>query len=73
MNHFDYHHESGETELVPFTAEQIAEAEAVYAAHLAKKEAFEQKRLSDEAAKASAVAKLAALGLTEEEAEALIK
>jgi hypothetical protein len=63
----------GEREsIVPLTAEEIAqrEADAAQAAQeQAEREAAEQTKI---AAKASAIAKLEALGLTEDEAKAII-
>lgn len=63
----------GEREsIVPLTAEEIAEREAMAlqaAEEQAQREAEEQAKAD---AKASALAKLAALGLTEEEAQAIV-
>lgn len=63
--------ETGEEQYLPFTEEEIAQMEANRLAF----EAAEESRLAEEAAKAaikaSALAKLAALGLTEEEASAI--
>jgi DNA-binding transcriptional regulator YhcF (GntR family) len=64
--------ETGEQTIVPFTAEEIAEMEAnnkAFAEAQAKREA-EAKAKAE--AKASALAKLQELGLTEEEAAAVI-
>ena len=63
--------ETGETQIVPLTAEEIAQREAdaiVYVEEKAQKEAEAQAKAE---AKASAEAKLAALGLTAEEIAAL--
>jgi hypothetical protein len=63
----------GEREqVVPLTENEIAEMEAM-AAQAKKEEAARAKELAaQEAAKASAVEKLAALGLTEQEVKALL-
>ena len=64
--------ETGQVSEVPLTAEEIAEREVMAAqaeADRLAREAAEQARLE---AKASAKAKLAALGLTEEEVLALL-
>lgn len=58
---------TGETIILPFTEKQIAEAEA-----LQKKLDEQQKQIQEkEKSRKSALAKLAALGLTEEEIAAL--
>lgn len=62
---------TGEQSIVPFTAEEIAQLEkdrADFEAERAKAEAEAQAKAE---AKASALAKLTALGLTEEEAAAI--
>jgi hypothetical protein len=64
--------ETGEREIIPLTAEEIAEREAMAAQALAdqaEREATEQAKAD---AKASGIAKLLALGLTEAEATALL-
>lgn len=65
--------ETQEETVVPLTAEEIAQREADAAAYFAA----EADRIAAEeaaaAAKASGIAKLLALGLTEEEANALVK
>ena len=64
---------TGEQQIIPLTAEEIAQAEADAAASViaqAERLAIEE---AAAAAKASGIAKLLALGLTEEEANALIK
>lgn len=55
------------------TAEEIAQLEAEGEKHLAFKEAQEAEEQAKAEAKASALAKLTALGLTEEEAATLVK
>lgn len=64
---------TGEQQIVPLTAEEIAQIEEGRIAA----EAAEQQRIADQEAadqaKASAQAKLAALGLTETEIAALVK
>ncbi len=64
---------TGETTVVPLTADEIAELEAAAAQAEADRLAVEQAAAEAEAAKASAQAKLAALGLTPEEIAALSK
>jgi hypothetical protein len=64
--------ETGERQIIPLTPEEIAEREALAAQALAdqaEREAAEQAKAE---AKASGIAKLLALGLTEAEATALI-
>jgi hypothetical protein len=59
--------ETGEQTVVPLTEEELAEREAMRI----QAEADQAQRQADELAKASAQAKLAALGLTEAEIAAL--
>ena len=56
---------------VELTAEEIAQREADRIAYEAEKERLEQEKLAAEELKASAKAKLAALGLTADEIAAL--
>lgn len=63
--------ETGITELVDMTDEEIAQGEAVRQQMLAEKAEREALEEAKAEAKASAVAKLAALGLTEDEAKAI--
>lgn len=60
--------ETNEQEIVPLTAEEIAEKEAQHKRWLAEEAAREAEAQAKAEAKASALAKLAALGLTEAEA-----
>lgn len=63
--------ETGESQTIPLTADEIKEREALalkFKEDMAKQEAEEQAKAE---AKASALAKLAALGLTEDEAKAI--
>ena len=63
--------ETGESQVIPLTAEELKEREklvAQFQADRAKEEAEAQAKAE---AKASALAKLAALGLTEDEAKAI--
>lgn len=63
----------GEREsIVPLTAEEIAQREADALAYAEAQAAREAEAQAKADAKASAVAKLIALGLTEEEAQAFI-
>ena len=63
--------ETGEESIVPLTAEEIAQREADLAAWEAEQTAREAEAQAKAEAQASALAKLAALGLTEEEAAAI--
>ena len=65
--------ETGEQQIVPLTAEEIAQREADAAAFAAEQAAREAAEAAAAEAKASAQAKLAALGLTESEIQALSK
>lgn len=56
----------------PLTAEEITEREEMAAQFAAEQAAREAEAEAKAAAKASAIAKLEALGLTEEEAQALL-
>lgn len=62
---------TGLTEEVELTAEEIAQREADNAALMARLEEREAEEQAKAEAKTSALAKLAALGLTEEEANAI--
>ena len=64
--------ETGVTEEIELTAEEIAQAEADAAAHAIERAAREAELAAKQAAKESALAKLSALGLTAEEAAALL-
>lgn len=63
--------ETGVTEEIDLTPEEIAELEATQAAALAQQELDQAAALAKETARQSALAKLAALGLTDEEIAAL--
>lgn len=63
--------ETGETTEVPFTAEEIAQREADRLAFEEQRAAQEAADLARAAARESALAKLSALGLTDEEIAAL--
>ncbi len=65
--------ETKEETVVPLTAEEIAEREASAAAFAEEQAALEAEAAAKEAARQSGIAKLLALGLTQEEADALIK
>lgn len=65
--------ETGEQQVLPLTAEEIAQRESDAAALAAEKAAREAEAAAAAEAKASGIAKLLALGLTQEEADALIK
>ena len=64
--------ETGEQSVVPLTAEEIAQMEADRAAAQAEADARAVAEIARAEAKASGIAKLLALGLTQEEANALI-
>lgn len=63
--------ETGETQVLPLTAEEIAQKEADAAVYAAQKAEEDAVKAAKAAAKASAEDKLAALGLTPEEISAL--
>ena len=65
--------ETGVQEVIPLTAEEIAQREADAAAYAAQKAIDDAAATAAAEAKASGRAKLLALGLTEAEANALIK
>ena len=64
---------TGEQQIIPLTAEEIAQREADAAIFAAEQAVREAEAAAKAAAKESGMAKLIALGLTQEEAEALIK
>lgn len=64
---------TGEQQIIPLTAEEIAQREADAAAFAEAQAAAEAEAAAKVAAKESGIAKLLALGLTQEEAEALVK
>lgn len=63
--------ETGETTVIELTAEEIAQLEADQAAATTAQATLEAEQATKAAAKASALAKLEALGLTAEEIAAL--
>jgi hypothetical protein len=63
--------ETGETQVLPLTEEEIAQKEADAAVYAAQKSEEDAVKAARAAAKASAEAKLASLGLTDEEIAAL--
>lgn len=64
---------TGQEEILPLTAEEIADLETARAQAEADRLAAEEAAAAAAATKASGIAKLLALGLTEEEANALVK
>jgi hypothetical protein len=64
---------TGQQEVLPLTAEEIADLEASRLQAEADRLAAEEAAAAAAATKASGIAKLLALGLTEEEANALVK
>ena len=65
--------ETGEQTIIPLTAEEIAQMEADRVVAQAEADARALEEIAKAEAKASGIAKLLALGLTEEEANALVK
>jgi hypothetical protein len=63
---------TGERQIIPLTAEEIAEREAMAAQAELDRQAREAEETAKAEAKASGIAKLLALGLTEAEATALV-
>ena len=63
---------TGETTEVELTAEEVAEREAMAIAHAEQKAEEDALEAAKEASKASAINKLTALGLTADEAKALL-
>lgn len=64
--------ETGEREIIPLTAEEIAERELMQLQAIAEQEQREADQAAKEAAKASAISKLATLGLSDAEIAALV-
>lgn len=64
---------TGEQQIIPLTAEEIAQAEADAAAYVIAQAERLAAAEAAAAAKASGIAKLLSLGLTEEEVSALVK
>ena len=65
--------ETGEQTIIPLTAEEIAQMEADRIAFEEAQAAAQAEADAKEAARQSGIAKLMVLGLTEEEAQALVK
>ena len=65
--------ETGEESIIPLTAEEIAQMEADRIAFEEAQAAAQAEAEAKEAVRQSGITKLLALGLTEEEANALIK
>lgn len=63
---------TGEQKIIQLTAEEIAQAQAQRAQWEAEQAQIEAAKQTETAAKASAISKLAALGLTQDEIKALI-
>jgi hypothetical protein len=64
--------ETGEREIIRLTPEEIAERELMQLQAIAEQEQREADQAAKEAAKASAISKLAALGLSDAEIAALV-
>ncbi len=64
--------ETGKREIIPLTEEEIAERELMQLQALAEQEQREADEAAKAAAKASAISKLAALGLSDAEIAALV-
>jgi hypothetical protein len=67
-----YNCETGEETIIPLTAEEIATNEAAAAEAELQRQQWEAEQIAKQAARESAIAKLSALGLTEEEAAAIV-
>jgi hypothetical protein len=65
--------ETGEETIIPLTAEEIAQMETDRIAFEAAQSAAQAEADANEAVRQSGIAKLLALGLTEQEANALVK
>jgi hypothetical protein len=65
--------ETGEETIIPLTAEEITQMETDRVAYEEAQAAAQAESDAKEAARQSGIAKLMALGLTEEEAQALVK
>lgn len=65
--------ETGEQQVLPLTAEEIADLETARFQAEAERLLAEEAAAAKAAARESGIAKLLALGLTQEEAEALVK
>ena len=65
--------ETGEQTITPLTAEEIAQMETDRIAYEEAQAAAQAEADAKEAARQSGIAKLMVLGLTEEEAQALVK
>jgi len=63
---------TGETEILPLSAEEIKQYEKDQIAFKAHRDKLEAKIKAETEAKVSAVAKLSALGLTEDEAKFIV-
>lgn len=64
---------TGEEQIIPLTTEEVAQLEARRIAWEDQKAADQAEAEAKEALRQSGIAKLVALGLTEEEAQALVK
>ena len=64
--------ETGTQEIVPLTADEIAQAQQLTAAWQAEQDILAANAKAQETSKASALAKLTALGLTDDEIKALV-
>jgi hypothetical protein len=71
MNRLEIDVVTGEQKVVELTAEEVAQAQAQYAQWEAEQAQIEAAKQAEAAAKQSALAKLAALGLTADEIKAL--
>ncbi len=65
--------QTGETQVIPLTAQEISDLQVISAEIAERRAAEEAARAAAETARESARAKLAALGLTEAEVAALVK
>ena len=72
MNRIEHNLQTGKTEIVELTAEEIAQSKAQYEAWNILQTEETVKEEAQVTAKQSAIAKLSALGLTDDEVKALI-
>lgn len=71
MNRIEFDLTTGEQKVIELTDEEIAQAQAQHAQWEAERAQIEIAKQAEAVAKASAISKLAALGLTQDEIKAL--
>lgn len=72
MNRIEHNLQTGKTEIIELTAEEIAQSQEQYEAWNILKTEETAKQEAQVTAKESAMAKLSALGLTDDEVKALL-